>query len=305
MDIERIGRFITELRQAKGMTQKDLASRLRVSDKTISRWETGKVLPDPSSWLALGEVLDIGVNELLTGRRIGELPRAREVDEAVTDATLYFASRNRPTLVSVLMGIGLLLHSIAAVVQLFPQPLSPGEDIAYGPYLTLWRILPLLGLAGLFLIGAGVAIRSEKSGMRLAVGSALYFGYMLAGLGSSLDLLSNLLKGTYTSPLFFGEILSYFVQPFLTLLAFALLLVIGIGGARRWLSWTTAASVLLMMATWVQVVLRSWPHMNYILKMHPIGGGWEMATFLGHGFGILFVGAALVPYLLRSIRRLA
>ncbi len=64
------GKFITELRKENNLTQKDLAKKINVSDKAISRWETGKGYPDVTSLLALSEFFGVSVNELLAGKRI-------------------------------------------------------------------------------------------------------------------------------------------------------------------------------------------------------------------------------------------
>lgn len=69
MDIEKTGGFIRTLRTEKNMTQKDLAEKLGCTDKAISRWETGKGLPDASLLLPLSDLLGISVNELLNGER--------------------------------------------------------------------------------------------------------------------------------------------------------------------------------------------------------------------------------------------
>ncbi len=66
------GKFISELRKEKNLTQKQLSEKLNVSDKAISRWETGKGFPDVNSLLALSEFFSISVNELLAGKRIEE-----------------------------------------------------------------------------------------------------------------------------------------------------------------------------------------------------------------------------------------
>ncbi len=71
MDQEKIGKFIAELRREIGLTQRELAEKLSVSDKTVSKWECGKGLPEVSLMLPLCEVLGITVNELLTGERLG------------------------------------------------------------------------------------------------------------------------------------------------------------------------------------------------------------------------------------------
>lgn len=70
MDIKKIGNFITLLRKENGLTQKALAEKIKVTDKAISRWETGKGLPDVSLWQSISDALNINVNELIAGKRI-------------------------------------------------------------------------------------------------------------------------------------------------------------------------------------------------------------------------------------------
>lgn len=71
------GAFLAGVRKAKGLTQKQLAELLHVSDKAVSRWETGRGLPDAALMLPLCEILDISVNELLSGRRL-DAPELQE-----------------------------------------------------------------------------------------------------------------------------------------------------------------------------------------------------------------------------------
>lgn len=70
MDQIKIGKFISNRRKEQGLTQRQLAEKLAVSDKTISKWECGNGLPEVSLMLPLCEVLSISVNELLCGERI-------------------------------------------------------------------------------------------------------------------------------------------------------------------------------------------------------------------------------------------
>ena len=70
MDLIKIGKFIAEKRKAKNLTQLQLAERLYVTDRAVSKWECGRSLPDSSIMLELCEVLDISVNELLTGEEL-------------------------------------------------------------------------------------------------------------------------------------------------------------------------------------------------------------------------------------------
>lgn len=64
-----IGKFICELRKAKGMTQKDLAELLNVSDKTVSRWERDESVPDLALLPVLAEIFDVSMDELILGEK--------------------------------------------------------------------------------------------------------------------------------------------------------------------------------------------------------------------------------------------
>ena len=71
------GKAIVKLRKEKGFTQKELADKLNVSDKAVSRWETGKNYPDIETLQQLAVVLDVSVNDLLSG----ELKLAKKVSK--------------------------------------------------------------------------------------------------------------------------------------------------------------------------------------------------------------------------------
>ena len=72
MDQELTGKFIAQLRKEKNLTQKELADKLGISDKTVSKWETGNGMPDVSLLQPLCEELSINLNELLSGERLSE-----------------------------------------------------------------------------------------------------------------------------------------------------------------------------------------------------------------------------------------
>ena len=63
----KIGRFIAERRKKKNITQSQLAEKLNVTDRAVSKWETGKSLPDSSIMIELCSILKISVNDLLSG----------------------------------------------------------------------------------------------------------------------------------------------------------------------------------------------------------------------------------------------
>lgn len=81
MEPTRIGRFIAERRKALGLTQRQLAEQLSVSDKAVSKWETGRGLPDVLLMPPLCAALGITVNDLLSGERVGEGDYRKKAEE--------------------------------------------------------------------------------------------------------------------------------------------------------------------------------------------------------------------------------
>ena len=70
MDQEKIGKFISECRREKQITQEQLAEQLGITSKSVSKWETGNCLPDASKYKPLCEILGITINELFSGERL-------------------------------------------------------------------------------------------------------------------------------------------------------------------------------------------------------------------------------------------
>ena len=81
MDQEKIGRFIANCRKECNLTQEQVAEKLGVSNKTVSRWENGNGFPDVSLLQPLCELLKISVNELLLGEKIPEDNFRKKVEE--------------------------------------------------------------------------------------------------------------------------------------------------------------------------------------------------------------------------------
>jgi len=82
MDLIKIGRIISEARKKKGFTQKELASKLHISDKAISKWERGLGSPDISFIIPLSQLLDISLYQLLSGEK-------EEVEETIKNTIQY------------------------------------------------------------------------------------------------------------------------------------------------------------------------------------------------------------------------
>ena len=72
MNQEKIGRFIAENRKAKKLTQEELAEKLGITNKSISKWENGYCLPDSSLFKPLCKILDISINELFAGEKLND-----------------------------------------------------------------------------------------------------------------------------------------------------------------------------------------------------------------------------------------
>lgn len=83
MDQIKIGKFISSLRKEKGYTQQDLADKLNVSNKSISRWENGKTMPDLSIIPNLCKVLGISINELFCGERLASDEYQKKFEENI------------------------------------------------------------------------------------------------------------------------------------------------------------------------------------------------------------------------------
>ena len=72
MDMQKIGSFLAELRKEKNLTQDELGAQIGVTNKTISRWETGNYLPPVEMLQTLGDYFGVSINEILNGERISD-----------------------------------------------------------------------------------------------------------------------------------------------------------------------------------------------------------------------------------------
>lgn len=77
----QIGKFIADRRKKFNMTQSELAEKIGITNRAVSKWETGKSIPDVSIMLELCEILDISVNELLCGKQLNEKEEKKEAEE--------------------------------------------------------------------------------------------------------------------------------------------------------------------------------------------------------------------------------
>lgn len=143
MNNEKTGQFISELRKSRNMTQKELASKLNVTDKAVSKWERGLSYPDISLLPDLADILAVTVSELLNGEKSKE-NTAADVEAGVDTALKYAdkAVRNRTKSIqnictlafSALMLTGLAVCAVCdlAITGEFTWSLFPISSIIFG-----------------------------------------------------------------------------------------------------------------------------------------------------------------------------
>ncbi|MBE6820744.1 MAG: helix-turn-helix transcriptional regulator [Ruminococcaceae bacterium] len=120
MNQEKIGKFIAECRKEKNLTQEQLAEKLGVSDKSISRWENAKTMPDISLFEPLCQELDISFNELLTGEKHHNDESNQLSNEALIGYERYIRQKNRIVMIflSVITFLALSLSALIIVLAL-------------------------------------------------------------------------------------------------------------------------------------------------------------------------------------------
>ena len=95
MNQEKIGKFIAERRKLKKLTQVQLAEKLGVSDKSISKWETSKCMPDLSLFSPLCEILDITINDLMAGEKVDNKEYLNTLEKNIINMVVEVESKNK------------------------------------------------------------------------------------------------------------------------------------------------------------------------------------------------------------------
>ena len=95
MDLIKIGKFIANCRKEKNITQEQLAEKLFITDRAVSKWERGLSLPDADKMLDLCNILDINVNELLNGERIDMKDYAKKNEELLLELAKQEELKNK------------------------------------------------------------------------------------------------------------------------------------------------------------------------------------------------------------------
>ena len=118
MDLVKIGKYIAEKRKALGLTQRQVAEKLGMSDKSVSKWERGICLPDVSVYNPLCEILGISLNEFLAGEDIGQDDLQQKSENNLLQVTTDGKRRQKTlrriigSLIAVTVGLVLFLAAL-------------------------------------------------------------------------------------------------------------------------------------------------------------------------------------------------
>ena len=154
MDQIAIGKFIAKKRKEKNFTQEQLAERLGVSNKTVSKWETGKCMPDYSVVKILCEELEITVAELMDGEAADERSVRAYDDEQIMD--LLKRTQDLEKQKNLLYGVLLIVMGIALQALSYTLGGSNVKDFFSGLLLGI-SIAEML--VGIYVVGKGIAGR--------------------------------------------------------------------------------------------------------------------------------------------------
>ena len=153
MDQVKIGRFIADRRKTVKLTQLQLAEKLGITDKAISKWERGISMPDSSIMLELCDILSISVNELLSGEKISMENNDQKNEQLLLDMAKELEQKNK-TIWSSMCAI-MAISMIGLLAGLFIAAFLIPEGV--------WQLVTILGVCVVFLIPCFYALKLEVS----------------------------------------------------------------------------------------------------------------------------------------------
>ena len=153
MDQLKIGKFIAECRKQKNLTQMQLAEKLGITDKAISKWERSIAMPDTSIMLELCDILGISVNELLSGEKISMENNNQKNEQLLLDMAKELEKKNKTiwNAMWIIMTVSILglIGGLAIIAFFMPE----------GP----WMLVAIISLCVVFLIPCLYAVKLEVS----------------------------------------------------------------------------------------------------------------------------------------------
>lgn len=143
MNQEKIGKFIFECRKRKNLTQSEMAEKLGVTDKSVSNWENGRNMPDLSLFKPLCELLNISINDLISGEMVAGSAYQEKLEENIINTIDYANKRvlEKNNLIGIILVVfGVLL--MVTAMSIFPSESSWGSIYSlFGMIVSLVGIL--------------------------------------------------------------------------------------------------------------------------------------------------------------------
>ena len=153
MDQLKIGKFIADCRKKANLTQMQLAEKLGITDKAVSKWERGVAMPDTSIMLELCDILSISVNELLSGEKINMENDNQKTEQLLLDMAKELEKKNKAVWSSMwiimIISITVLIAGIFIAAFLIPE--------------GVWQLVTILCVCVVFLIPCVYAVKLEVS----------------------------------------------------------------------------------------------------------------------------------------------
>ena len=153
MDQTKIGKFIAECRKKNNLTQAQLAEKLNITDRAVSKWENARALPDSSIMLELCDILGISVNELLSGEKIDMENNNQKNEQLLLDMAKELEKKNKTIWAS--MWAIMIVSMIALLAGLFIAAYLIPEGV--------WQVVTILCICVVFLIPCFYALKLEVS----------------------------------------------------------------------------------------------------------------------------------------------
>ena len=152
MDQEKIGRFIQKRRKEKKLTQSELAEKLNITDRSVSKWENGICLPDAGTMPKLCKILNISINDLFSGEIVDMKNNEKKLEENLLEMAKFKEEKDKQ-LLALEYVIG-YTASITFLILIFVASFVEMES---------WlRILLIVAGSSIFAYGVGNAIKIEQ-----------------------------------------------------------------------------------------------------------------------------------------------
>ena len=117
MDVQKIGRFLTELRKSHNLTQEELGEKLGVTNKTVSRWENGNYLPPVEILQLLSNLYGVSINELLYGERLNTVQYKESAEEYIVGDLLKKRNEAKKRIaLSIIISVMTIISALSVIL---------------------------------------------------------------------------------------------------------------------------------------------------------------------------------------------